>query len=198
MYGSLWEGKGKDAGTLNSSVHVRSAKNDSEHFGANDNCAQEKITAASQSPLDEPTDWGIVPRALAELFRVLETKSATGKPFDYSVSTCIVVSSNELTKLTYFFTDCQIMQIYNEKIFDLMQDRKREVPLQLRENNILNSSSSSNTTTASVYVRGLSVYRVYSKEEAFSLLRKGLRNRLYDFVSISRNPFSTIESCYFC
>ena len=65
--------------------------------------------------------------------------------------------------------DCQIMQIYNEKIYDLIQDKRRENPLQLRE-----SERGAHTT---VHVKGLSTYRVYSKDDIIGLLRKGLRNR---------------------
>jgi kinesin family protein 18/19 len=61
------------------------------------------------------------------------------------------------------------MQIYNEKIFDLLQDRRRQNPLQLRD--------CGRGASSSVQVRGLSVFRVYSKEDVMSLLRKGLRNR---------------------
>ena len=70
-----------------------------------------------------------------------------------------------------------MLQIYNEKIYDLMQDRKREFPLQLRESSGGAGNANLTASNGTVYVRGLSVYRVYSKEEAFALLRKGLRNR---------------------
>ena len=74
------------------------------------------------------------------------------------------------------FPDCQVMQIYNEKIFDLLQDRRRENPLQLRDSKRSNSDSGVNANT--VYLKGLSTYRVYSKEDIMQLLKKGLRNRI--------------------
>ena len=88
--------------------------------------------------------------------------------------------------------DCQVLQIYNEKIYDLMQDRRRECPLQLRECGTADASSSG----AAVYVRGLSVYRVYSAEEALTLLRKGLRNRAVrstEFNSDSSRSHSILQ-----
>ncbi|KAJ1442714.1 kinesin motor domain-containing protein, partial [Ochromonadaceae sp. CCMP2298] len=97
--------------------------------------------------LDEAT--GVVPRAVADLFRVLEGMAANAK-VEFSVS-------------------CQLIQIYNERIYDLMQDRRRENPLQLRDS----KAGASDT----VHVRGVSVYRVYSQEEAMQLLRQGMRNR---------------------
>jgi Kinesin motor domain len=61
------------------------------------------------------------------------------------------------------------MQIYNEKIYDLLQDKRRENPLVLRE--------SGRGASSTVHVQGLSIYRVYSKEDVIVLLGKGLRNR---------------------
>ena len=58
--------------------------------------------------------WGIIPRSLVDLFDLLEIKALESDRFEFSVT-------------------CQIMQIYNEKIFDLLQDRRRENALQLRE-----------------------------------------------------------------
>lgn len=60
------------------------------------------------------------------------------------------------------------MQIYNEKIFDLIQDKKRDHPLQLREKR---------GTPNSVYVQGLSEYKIYSVDDIYDLLRRGARNR---------------------
>ena len=69
------------------------------------------------------------------------------------------------------------MQIYNEKIFDLMQDKRRQNPLQLRDTHKDTSTEGTVGATGSVHVRGMSVYRVYSKEEAMQLLKQGMRNR---------------------
>jgi hypothetical protein len=62
------------------------------------------------------------------------------------------------------------MQIYNEKIFDLLQDRRRENPLQLREK--------SHNSNSSIIVAGLSSYRTLCVEDIFKLLRRGIRNRI--------------------
>jgi hypothetical protein len=105
------------------------------------------------------------------------------------------------------------MQIYNEKIFDLMQDRRRAHPLQLRDNHkdALGGNEdgvAGNAGTAvgsgSVHVRGMSVYRIYSKDEAITLLKQGMRNRAIratDFNSESSRShtilqlFVTVEDC---
>ncbi len=68
------------------------------------------------------------------------------------------------------FIDCQFLQIYNEKIYDLLQDPKRTNPLQIREE--IGSGGRNQ-----VHVRGLSEYAVSNREDVLSLLRKGIRNR---------------------
>jgi hypothetical protein len=95
--------------------------------------------------------WGIIPRSLVELFMTLEKRSAESGSFEFSVS-------------------CQIMQIYNEKVYDLLQDKKRETPLQLREKTTNNHHGIS---SVNVRVQGLSTYRVHSKEDVMTLLKKG-------------------------
>lgn len=94
--------------------------------------------------------FGIVPRAIADLISLLETTSNEKPSMDYSIH-------------------CQFMQIYNEKIYDLMQDKKRENPLQIKE--------SARGSHVSVYVRGLSEYRINSRDDVMSLVERGLRNR---------------------
>lgn len=104
--------------------------------------------AIRSNPTEE--DFGIIPRTINEMFESLEKKAAASEKFDFSVN-------------------CQIMQIYNEKIFDLLQDRRRENPLQLRE--------AGKSASSTVHVKGLSIYQVYSKEDVMALLRRGQRNR---------------------
>lgn len=108
----------------------------------------------SNLPEISETDLGIVPRSVSELFLALDARSAAIDDFEFSVT-------------------CQILQIYNEKIYDLLQDKKRENPLLLRE-----KSRHDKGSTNSVHVSGSSVYRVHSKEDVGVLLRKGLRNRV--------------------
>ena len=102
-------------------------------------------------------DLGVVPRSVADLFAALDARSAASQDFDFSVT-------------------CQLLQIYNEKIYDLLQDKKRENPLVLRESGRHGASGASNNN--SVHVSGSSVYRVHSQEDVGVLLRKGLRNRV--------------------
>jgi hypothetical protein len=112
---------------------------------------------------------GIIPRSLVELFVTLEKKSAEKSLYDFTVS-------------------CQIMQIYNEKVYDLLHDKKRETPLQLREST---SSNHHGVSSVNVRVQGLSAYRVHSKEDVMSLLKKGIyaytyiHTYAYQYISIS-------------
>jgi hypothetical protein len=80
------------------------------------------------------------------------------------------------------------MQIYNEKIFDLLQDKRRDNPLQIRE--------SENGGGNSVHVRGLSVFRVDTVQETMNLLKKGMRNRVVrstDFNSESSRSHTVLQ-----
>lgn len=63
------------------------------------------------------------------------------------------------------------MQIYNEKIYDLLHDKKRQNPLVIRE------TSAKDNFGSNVYVRGLSVYRIDSQADAFRLIKKAIRNK---------------------
>ena len=86
----------------------------------------ESLVPSSASPaedklMDPPLslneeELGVIPRSrsVIALLDLLDTKTAQIGNVDYTVN-------------------CQIMQMYNEKIFDLIQDKRREIPLQLRE-----------------------------------------------------------------
>lgn len=101
------------------------------------------------SPPLKSDEGGIIPRCVQEVYALLE--------------------KNSTTDLIDFSIHCQFMQIYNEKIYDLLQDRRREHPLQMRE--------SARESYSSVYVAGLSSYRTHSVEDVFKLIRRGVRNR---------------------
>jgi kinesin family protein 11 len=100
-------------------------------------------------------EFGVIPRSISDLFEKLDSEALDSEQYDFTVN-------------------CSIMQIYNEKIFDLLQDKRRENPLQIRESG---RSAAGTYNTNTVTVQGLSLYRVYSKEEVISLLKGGLRNR---------------------
>lgn len=92
------------------------------------------------------------------------------------------------------------MQIYNEKIFDLMQDKRRQNPLQLRDNHKANPKEKEGEggakSSGTVHVRGMSVYRIYSREEAVQLLKQGMRNRAIratDFNSESSRSHTILQ-----
>lgn len=59
------------------------------------------------------------------------------------------------------------MQIYNERIYDLLQDVETKKPLKIREDN-----------KDGIYVEGLSEYIVQTEKDCFALLRRGELNRI--------------------
>lgn len=58
------------------------------------------------------------------------------------------------------------MQIYNEKLFDLFQEKENQKPLMIREDKY-----------AGIFVEGQSEYVVRNAQECFILLRRGEKNR---------------------
>lgn len=62
---------------------------------------------------------------------------------------------------------CSFLQIYNEKLFDLLQDTHNKNPLQIREEKL-----------QGIYVEGLSEYVVQDERDCLNLLRRGERNRI--------------------
>lgn len=92
----------------------------------------------------DDVEWGITPRAVRDIFTGLkETQSGV---------------------------QCSFLQIYNDKLFDLLRDRKRQKQLVLRE-------KSSSVDGETVHVQGLSAITVHNPKEVFVLLRRGLLNR---------------------
>ena len=69
------------------------------------------------------------------------------------------------------------MQIYNEKLFDLLQDRNGERPLNIREDK-----------HAGIFVEGQSEYAVTNAADCFTLLKRGEASR------ITRQTRSNIHS----
>ena len=95
---------------------------------------------------------GIIPRALVQFFQQ--------------------VSQEELKCTTY----CSFLQIYNEKMFDLLQDMKAKNPLTVREDK-----------HHGIFVEGLSEYVITNAHEAFALLRRGERNRIKRSTHMNMN-----------
>ena len=61
---------------------------------------------------------------------------------------------------------CSLMQIYNEHLYDLLQDPKRDKALRIRENKLYG-----------IYVEGLAEFIVENSEDCYLLLSKGDKNR---------------------
>lgn len=97
---------------------------------------------------DIETDFhfaGVIPRAITEIFSIMKNK-------DYE------------NKFNIF---CTFSQIYNEKIFDLLQNQSEIKALNIREN-ILEG----------IFVEGLAEYSVSTAEECLILMRRGEKNRI--------------------
>ena len=91
---------------------------------------------------------GVIPRAVHDMFKVLNDAAADG--------TNAVVSASYL-------------QIYNDKLFDLLADKRRKKTLTIREQD--------RNHKREVFVSGLSEYRVANAEDVMVLLQIGGANR---------------------
>jgi hypothetical protein len=99
-----------------------------------------------------------------------------------------------LSGFDHFLTGCQILQIYNEKIYDLLTDRKRKNPLPLRE--FGDGSSSGSSVSSSVHVRGISVYQTDTKEDAIRLIKSSMKNkaiRSTDYNNVSSRSHTVVQ-----
>ena len=72
---------------------------------------------------------------------------------------------------------CSFLQIYNEKLYDLFQDRDSNKPLNIREDKY-----------TGIFVEGQSEYVVNTAQDCFQLLQRGEQNR------ITRQTRSNIHS----
>lgn len=91
-------------------------------------------------PIKTLQSKGIIPNSVTELFA-----ASLGKSF------------------TFY---CSFMQIYNEKLYDLLQDPRRDKALQIRENKLYG-----------IFVQGLAEFVAENADDCFILLAKGGRNR---------------------
>lgn len=97
--------------------------------------------------VEQAEKHGIIPRTIYKLFaELLEGKSQS---------------------LSDFTIYCSFMQIYNEKLYDLLQDRESKHPLLIRESKY-----------NGIYVQALTEYVVTNMDDCLTLLFRGERNRI--------------------
>jgi hypothetical protein len=93
--------------------------------------------------LDDPTTHGVIPRSIVEILQR--------------------VSSEPDNKRTVL---CSFLQIYNERIFDLLQDSNLTKSLNVREDK-----------TSGIFVEGLAEYVVQNIQDVMPLIKRGDKNR---------------------
>ena len=69
------------------------------------------------------------------------------------------------------------LQIYNEKLYDCLQDYKQETSLRIREYNYKSKSKGMNSNSG-IYIEGLTEYSVGSVDEWQALINRGERTRV--------------------
>ncbi|GMI40899.1 hypothetical protein TeGR_g13622, partial [Tetraparma gracilis] len=124
--------------------------------------------------------WGVIPRSLKELFASLKRIGGSsfgerkGSVFDRKSIVAGSPSHNSGGGGEKFSVMCSYMQIYNDQLYDLLNEEKDKrgnlKSLTIRE-------STSVSGTKSLYVQGLSEYRVSTTEDVLELLYQGGRSR---------------------
>jgi Kinesin motor domain len=146
--------------------------------------------SAGSSSSSVHAQQGLIPRAVRDLFIQLTHLQLKLQPLELattagtSSSSSNSSSSNSSTRAS-FTVHCSYLQIYNGKVYDLLADGGRHRALNIRETttnsstNATNSISSSSSSAAaaavsgsSVYVQGLSEYRVARAEDVMLLLQQ--------------------------
>ena len=93
-----------------------------------------------ETQISDIINQGLIPHSISRLFQKTEDK-----------------------KFTYY---CSFLQIYNENLYDLLQDAKRDKNLKIRENKIYG-----------IFVEGLAEFVTENEQDCFLLLSKGDKNR---------------------
>jgi hypothetical protein len=102
----------------------------------------------SNNFLNDSSKFGIIPKSIDEIFIELQDK----------------INDNPELSFTVY---CSFLQIYNEKLYDLFQDKEQSKPLIIREDKY-----------SGIFVEGLSEYVVNSAQDCFVLLKRGEKNRI--------------------
>jgi len=102
--------------------------------------------------LDEDRNFcGLIPRTVYHLFKEIQKEA------------------NQAQKFVIY---CSFLQIYNEKIFDLLNGKSTTNSLDIRENKI-----------DGIYVEGLSEYAVSNFQDCLKLMQRGEKNRFIRHTS---------------
>lgn len=120
------------------------------------------------TPISETdTDhWGVMPRAIVDIFTCLNDEKEM-----VNRKECGDDDDDMNSKVGGAVVHCSYMQIYNNKLYDLLADPSRSNKLQIRE------SANSRNSNSEIFVQGLSEYRVTSASDVLLLLQHGSRNR---------------------
>lgn len=94
-------------------------------------------------------NYGVIPRAIQLIFdRISNEQERFGDSNKYTVY-------------------CSFLQIYNENLYDLLQDGRLKNSLKIRED-----------TISGIYVEGLAEFVVSSAKDCYALMKRGERNRI--------------------
>ncbi len=99
---------------------------------------------------DEP---GIVPRCINDIFKFSARSSSSSSRMNFSVFVSFI-------------------QVYNEQVYDMLDDAERMKPLTIHE-----TSQKSNMQRGQISISGLTEYHVHSYDQCLAIVEVGLKNR---------------------
>jgi Kinesin motor domain len=105
----------------------------------------------------EPEKLGIIPRVVSHIFQLL--------PSDFTIL-------------------CSMIQIYNEKLYDMLQDR-----------NFTNSLAIKQDPLFGVYIVNLTEYVIQSPEDALEIIKRGEANRAIRVTNMSQSSSRSHTIC---
>lgn len=156
MYGEDWMKWAKKMQTTSSSLPSPAPLASEEGSDSEDLLPQQQQSSAGAADA-LPSQCGVIPRALRELYNVLAERMEGQAEEGYSVS-------------------MQFVEIYQEKVFDLMLPGGK--PLSLREDPQASYRLPSGQLQRAVQVSGLSSYASPSASAALHLLQKAFQHRM--------------------
>ena len=154
--------------------------------------------------LGKDTDWssvapseassgqhtGLIPRALSRLFDELSSKYGSQSDGDDEDDDA---EEDARQQRGTYIVHCSYIQIYNNKIFDLLADSKMQNALSIRENFSHDLESSGSSSSVSVFVSGLSQTRV----ARWVSLLVGIAGPNLSFLKLTRHCCCHCH-CHYC
>ena len=178
IYGKNWDNPLATPSSSSLAGAGNGNNNSSNSNGINNSSSSSSSSISSYNSSNritgiESNDAGILPRSLVALFGQLEALAQSSS--SSSVNNNINSSNSRNLAATAtgglidfeYSVSCQVIQVYNDRIYDCVSDKRLEHPLAMRDDKEGNT-----------FIKGLSTYPVLGPDDVFQLIKKTIRNRV--------------------